>query len=103
MACALTIEVVTDPSIERLARRAGMALDKAGLDDAMDRVHNLLTHGPHGKFFEARVVNGRMFVEWRPFAELAMHDAIGIATDKSLDDATKARRMDEMFTLAGME
>ena len=40
MACALTIEGVTDPSIERLARRAFMALDKAGLDSVVTELKN---------------------------------------------------------------
>ena len=101
MACALTIEVATDPMIEHLAHTAFAAMDRAGLDDSFDHLAGVLSAG--GRFLDGACVGQRLYVRLKPFAELALHDAISISTDRLLDAATKERRLMEMFTLAGLE
>ena len=85
--CSLTLEITVDPLVERLVRLATVSLDRAGLDDPLE---DLVRMVDSGRLME--VERGRpMVVRLRPFAELALRDAVDISTARGLALAHKRR------------
>lgn len=96
----LTVQLRIDPLVERLVRRTMTTLDRADQDDAIGQVCGLLESG---RLLDIGVLRpGVMAVTLRPYAELALREVCEIGGDGRLDDATKARRIQDVFRLAGV-
>lgn len=104
MACQLSMQVTIEAATERLLRRTSAALTRATLDEHLDRVSRLLDAGRLTEVQRPASAVPKLVatIRLRDFAELALLDAVSIADDPRLDTATKGRRLDEVFALAGL-
>lgn len=103
MAADLSLHIEIEPGVEALIRRAALAFEQHDLDEPLTRLRDLLDAGTMLDVASTGQQSGtpKLCVTLKPFVELALRDAIEIAT-RPYDGATKMARIREMWTLAGL-
>lgn len=94
----ITMQIAIDRQVASLTRATASVLEHADLPDSLIALHDRLVLD--GRFVSVSTENGVAVVRLKPFAELALLDAIGIARSTS-DAATKTRRISETLSLCG--